>query len=252
MLDTRVKDWSTEDHDPPVEQSYRSLRISFAAFFAVAAVVWLALFGAMRIFPYVQNGAEAVGAAKWRMAQGTGPLLDPAAPVRILAFGNSKTLAGFHPSVFEEALGDGASSYNLAIPGESRFVHLLETALASGARPTHVLVQLPPKTEPADASLWAFLLDNTQMANFLFPFRGFVRDAIIFAFEAHHRGGLAAQYASNTAQIELLKRQRGYFFIKSQSHYPGDRLPDDYSLPTDRPDKQETRRPIPTIPPSRG
>jgi hypothetical protein len=38
--------------------------------------------------------------------------------------------------------------------------------------------------------------------------------------------------------------ERGWYFIKSQSHYEGDRLPDDYALPTDRPTNVASR-PVP-------
>jgi hypothetical protein len=35
--------------------------------------------------------------------------------------------------------------------------------------------------------------------------------------------------------------QRGWYFIKSQSHFEGDRLPEDYKLPTDQPNRFAVR-----------
>lgn len=239
MLDTRVKDWTSERHGAPVELTYRTLWLSFAVFFALAAAIWLTLFALSKSFPFIQNGAAAVAQEKLALAQNP-KLFAPTDKIRVVAFGNSKTLAGFRPSAFGPALGPGADAANLAIPGDDRFLDLLETQLSHGAAPTHVFLQSLPRSSEQDDSLWSLLLDNKRLGILLFPFRPFVRDAIIFAYESR-RVGPFAQYRSNAAQIEQMRAERGYYFIKSQSHYADDRLPEGYSLPTDRPDQVSKR-----------
>lgn len=247
MLDTRVKDWTTERGEVSGSYSYRCLLFSFVRFVIAAAAIWLLLFAVQKSFPFVQNGAAAVAQEKQAFARNL-DLFAPTDRIRIVAFGNSKTLAGFQPHIFDAAAGPDVSAYNLAIPGDDKFVDLLETALSHGARPTHVFVQTLPRSAQDSNSFWSLLLDNNRIVNFLFPFRNFVRDAMIFAYEARASGGLSEQYNSNALQIEKLRIDRGYYFIKSQSHYPGDRLPEDYTLPTDRPNDVAKRDVNPSDP----
>lgn len=209
--------------------------LGVARFTVLAAAVWLMLYALTRSFPFVQNGAAVVGQQKWAAAQAPG-LFSTTADVRVVVFGNSKILAGFDPAVFERELGGSTSAYNLAIPGEERFVELLQALLKAGNRPTHLLIQSLPSQQPADGWL-ARLRDDKALVQGLFPFRGYLRDAVIFIYEARKAGGLQAQYRANARQIERLQQDRGYYFIKSQSHFPGDRLPDHFSLPTDMPNK---------------
>ena len=102
MLDTKVKDWTSDRHGVTIEMNYRSLRLSFTVFAIAAAVVWLLLFGLYKSLPYVQNGAAVVGQNKWWTAQSS-KMFAPSDRIRVFAFGNSKMLAGFHPAVFEAA-----------------------------------------------------------------------------------------------------------------------------------------------------
>ena len=70
-----------------------------------------------------------------------------------------------------------------------------------------------------------------------FPFRKLPRDILVFAVLARSRGGLNQFYRESAETPGMVMRDKGYYFIRSQSHYPGDRLPDSFSLPTDRPDE---------------
>lgn len=201
--------------------------------FAVAfAAVWLLLFSAQHLLPFVQNGGAVVGKVKYQMV--TEPLFDASDQARLFAFGNSKTLAGVNPETFEQQFGSRVHIVNLAIPGTEKFVDLLEKALAAGNRPTHILLQVLPKRLEAE-TVWSTIKDNSKMINLVFPFRNYMRDAIIFVFEAGSPLNMARHYRSNGEQVARLFADRGYYFIKSQSRYPDDRLPTDYSLPTDQP-----------------
>lgn len=234
MLDRKVKDWTTDVRGAPVELTYRSMRRSFGNFLLAATAVWLLLFGVYRAFPLIQNGAAVIAQYKRSVAQ-TSKMFGSDDQLRIVSFGNSKVLAGFRPSVFDSELDLRTSAYNLAIPGDKKFLDLLESCLMHGNRPTHVFLQVLPKSAAQSNFLWSILLDNKRMVNFLFPFRSFVRDAIIFLFESRSAGGPFSQYKAYEAQVKEISVERGYHFIKSQSHYPGDRLPDEYRLPTDKP-----------------
>lgn len=205
-------------------------------FLVAIAGVWLALFAVMSALPYIQNGAATVGQTKWAAA--AQPNVFPTGSTRrFFFFGNSKVLAGFNPAVLEASLPHGVSAYNLAIPGEERYVDLLDAALQAGNKPTHVLVQSLPAPD-ADSSWLAMLRDDKRLVSTLFPFRTYLRDLIVFVYESRAGGGIAAQYRSNGAQIEALKVDKGYYFIKSQSHYPNDALPDDFKLPSDKPEQR--------------
>jgi hypothetical protein len=216
----------------PVKDKSRPLR-SIIPFLACFVAIWAAFSGLDWWLPYIRNGADVVLQTKRSLAASQ-PLFSVDASPRVLAFGDSKTLAGFIPDLFDRTVGQSTRSFNLGLPGEPAFIDLLESALAAGTRPTHILVQIPP-IDPAPASRWLeFSVGNHQIADRLFPFRTLPRDAVLFLFEARQRG-LRNTYDDNARQIEQMIRNRGYFFIKSQSHFPNDQLPDDYALPTDTP-----------------
>lgn len=221
------------------DRSLAPLWRSGARFAAGAALIWLLLAALWNGLPYLRNGAAAVAADKRALAAGTA-LFSPVDRQRIVVFGDSRLLAGFEPAAFAAAAGPGVSSFNLAIPGEDRFVDILEAGLAAGNRPTHVMLQKLPAAPPPGG--WrAALRDDRRSVEWLLPFRPLPRDAATFLWEALRGDGLRAHYRANAAQIAAMRADRGHFFIRSQSHYPGDRLPPGFSLPTDRPGEIEQR-----------
>jgi hypothetical protein len=216
----------------PVTHSSFLLR-SIVPFLACFAAMWAALAGIEWYFPYIRNGADVVLQTK-RALSASRPLFGMDASPRVLAFGDSKTLAGFIPDLFDQAVGGTTTSFNLGLPGEPAFIDLLESALAAGTRPTHILVENPP-VDPPPSGRWLELgAGNHQIVERLFPFRTLPRDAVIFFFEARQRG-LRETYDDNSRQVRQMIQNRGYFFIKSQSHFPNDQLPDDYAIATDTP-----------------
>ncbi len=213
--------------------SYRSFGISLALFILATTTIWTILFSLQVHLPYVSNGAAVVGHFKRSIAAKQSDYDN--SNIRIAAFGDSRTLAAFNPRVFDALFAPKVRSYNFGIPGDSQFMPVLKTLLTSGTHPTHILLQYLPMDPVVEDSWRKILKDDKLIVNTLFPFRNFVRDLFLFVSESRSDGGLLAHYRSNRDQIEKLEKDRGYYFIKSQSHYAGNRLPDGYSLPTDRP-----------------
>jgi hypothetical protein len=148
-------------------------------------------------------------------------------------------LAAFNPKVFDDQLAqDGitgkARSFNEGLPGETRYVVYLEQLLASGIRPTHVLAQ-PPLESDHETTWGEWLQHDKMIVDTLFPFRTLPRNLALSLFSAAGHGGVSEFYRESARLAEQVVRDRGYFFIKGQSHFQGDRLPDDYRLATDTP-----------------
>src|SRR5258706_10487376 len=145
---------------------WRKFRRGCLYFLVVSSLVWIGLESIHVSFPYIQPGSTIVTNAKlsWSL---THPLFDDAARIRVLVFGNSKTLASFNPALFDERVAAAGvsgkvQSFNEALPGERRFVVYLDQLLSAGARPTHVLIQFPPI--PADHELtWSEWLRHDKM-----------------------------------------------------------------------------------------
>src|SRR5450432_1921029 len=78
---------------------------SLGGLLAVCTLVWLALFVLSQRFPYVMVGSAAVYNSK-EVAIANARLLDESRRRRILAFGSSKILSGFIPSLFDRLLPD--------------------------------------------------------------------------------------------------------------------------------------------------
>jgi hypothetical protein len=220
--------------------SYRPFLQGVLRFCLICAALSIALSALDHEFPYIKSGAALV-LQKKRTIAASQPLFDEAAQLRVIAFGNSRTMAGFIPNLFDHEIGSFEQSFNLGLPGEDNFMHILEGALVAGTRPTHIFLQIPPIDPPTPGRWLDAFADDHTIVERLFPFRTLPRDAVLFLFEARQLG-LKSTYDDHETQIAQMIRDKGYFFIKSQSHYPNDQLPLDYALPTDTPTVPAMRR----------
>jgi len=205
----------------------------------MALVIWVALFLLAAALPYVRNGSDIITNAK-RSYSLHNQLFSPDAQVRILTFGNSKILAGINPAFLDPALAkDGVpgkiETFNEGLPGESRYVEYLESLLKTGIRPTDVVIQNTPTAQDHPVQLSDWIGHDKKVIDTLFPFRTLPRDLVLFFTLSHGHGGPVGFYREAKRDAANVGTDRGYYFIKGQSHYPHDQLPTDYSLPTDKP-----------------
>lgn len=221
---------STSTILPLGKQNWQRFREGFLLFCGSTVAVWLLFYS---LYPFVRNGAETIAVAKTAYLD-SHAIFSPRSRARVLAFGNSKTLAGFNPAIYDQAVGEGTESFNAGRPGNNRFLDFLKPILASGTRPTHILVLTPP-TDESDLTWRDYWRHDNLLANLLFPFRYFPRDLVLFLASSRRGGGIVATYQKNVDTTARVIAERGYYFIEGQSHFAGDRLPDDYQLPTDSP-----------------
>ena len=106
---------------------------AFAWTMALFAVLWAAFYGFYRAFPYVKNGSDVVFSAKLRFEQEGQVFPANTQKTRLLIFGNSKILAGFLPSRFDEL--SGVSSFNSGFPGAICFFHPSRLCVRAGRLP---------------------------------------------------------------------------------------------------------------------
>jgi hypothetical protein len=215
------------------------LRKDFLLFVTASGIVWIVLYSVYRAFPFVQNGADAIMARKVDFLTSQ-PVFSTGAKIRILAFGNSKILTGLNPAVFSAPFSSDVEIFNAARPGRSDFVVLLKRILANGTRPTHLFVQTPPSDEHEE-SWWDYFAHDKRLVETFFPFRNLPRDLVLFLFFSRKESGIVDSYKAAARTVDQVIADRGYYFIKGQSHFPGDRLPDDYHLPTDKPNSAPPR-----------
>jgi hypothetical protein len=209
-----------------------------AAFVLVFAAVWLSLYAAYVLLSFTRPGSVVIADAKFETLV-KGNMFGPQDRNRVMIFGHSKVLTSVRPSQLDAAVGPGFRSYNLGLPGEVRFLPILEAALQAGNIPTHVLLTLPWDAKPDKDGLIDALRNDSAIAATLFPFRSLPRDMTLFVFENRRR--LPEAVRDVAAQRERMLEDRGWYFVKSQSHYADDRLPDDYVLPTDHPAQTDVR-----------
>ncbi len=212
-----------------------------ATFVGCCFVVWLVLYAVWITFPYVRNGTRCIQDAKReRLVRGS---LFAAAEnrYRLLVMGDSRVLSGFLPARFDELSGGRVSSYNLGLPAEKEFLTLLESALEAGNIPTHVFSINCWEMQDFHPTPWKWVKSDKRLMATLFPFRGFPRDAAAFFRSARKEGGLAARYEATRRTVDNMLAERGFYFIEFASMYPNDRLPDDYSNPSDTPTEVESR-----------
>ena len=209
-----------------------------ATFIAALTIVWLLLFAAYALLPFIRPGYLIIADAKFdNLVKGN--MFGAQDRYRVMIFGHSRVLASTRPLELDAAMGNGFRSYNLGLPAEVRFLPILEAALSAGNVPTHVLLTLPWDAKPDRDGVLDALRDDIGIVRLLVPFRTLPRDLTLFAFENGRH--LSEAIRDVDVQRQAMLDQRGWYFIKSQSHYENDRLPDDYRLPTDRPMQVEER-----------
>jgi hypothetical protein len=210
-----------------------------AKFVGSLMLMWLLLFATSVMLPFIKPGSDIIAAAKFKNMV-TERMFGPQDRYRVMLFGHSKLLASARPRELDATMGPGFRSYNLGLPGEPRFLPILESALRAGNIPTHVLLTLPWDAKEEPGGVLDALRDDSAIASLVMPFRTLPRDAALFAFQ--NRNHLAEAVREVDVQRQGMLEQRGWYFIKSQSRYENDRLPDDYTLPTDRPTRIEVRQ----------
>ena len=209
----------------------RSVLTRLARFAALGLVAWGAFYAVHLGLPGLRTGADQVVARKLELLDG-GDLFPAQARTRLAVFGNSRVLAGFVPDRFDEAFGDDVASYNLGLPGTESFVPELARLVHSGSPPTHVVLT-GPWNDGGQPTVFDRFRDDDRIATQLFPFRRLVRDGTLFVLRSGRHGGPAAYYRHGVEILEEVRRDRGYHFIESQSHYPDHRLPDGFRLESD-------------------
>jgi len=208
---------------------------------ALFAFIWLILFFSHRALYYIQPGSDIVVQEKCRLAVGSD--LFPASvqqpKVKVVVVGNSRVLASFMPILFDQQIGPHCRSWNMGVPGIEEFSSLI-ASVAGNSRPTHLLLVDPPVAERSDTA-WQTITDDNRNLQRIFPFRRLPRDLFNFLRLSARHGGAQAYWDKNRELISQVLDERGYFFISSQSLFPGDRLPDDFRLPSDEPNLVQVR-----------
>jgi len=199
---------------------------------------WVAFYGLSQAFPYLQNGSDVVFGAKlrWEEKEQVFPA-DPSA-IRVLIFGNSKILAGFLPSWFDQMSSANhlnVVSFNSGFPGSDLFLPPLKAMCERGQAPNVLLLTLPWSADPPKRSLFRIIPDDHAVVDDLFPFRNFLRDLTAFLLSAPSHGGVVSYYRESEENEREVIAERGYHLITEQSHFPGGRLPDDFHLDSDQP-----------------
>ena len=197
----------------------------------------LALSWIHRVFPFIRPGYELVVEEKGRMAC-EGGIFGPesSGKPRVAVFGSSVALSGFMPRIFEELSGGTVFAYNMGLPGSVLYFDQLESLMKSEQVPTHVVVTNPWGGDDPPSGI-ALIFNDAALRESLAPFRDTPRDLVLFAIRSWSVGGMAALYDDTRHVLTALHEDKGFHFIKSQSHYPNDALPADFRLPSDRPNE---------------
>ena len=209
-------------------EAARALRVS-ALFVAIFGALWAMAFLIAQHLPYIQPGSDIVFSAKMEMLR-RGQVLDMSKPVRVLIFGNSKVLAGFNPVSFQREVPE-VSAYNCGLPATSEFVKELTALVDRGQIPTHVLITVPwedPVKRPR--SLFHLIGSDRELMERIFPFRHLLRNLALFLLRSPKFGGIGSYYDHGREVATVMQRGQGYYFIDAQSRFPGNRLPDDFSI----------------------
>jgi hypothetical protein len=205
----------------------------------LTGIVFAALYGSSlalyEAFPYVGEGARLIYERKLEFIE-QNSIFPSDDGRKVAVFGNSKVLSGFVPDIFDSLAPGEAFSYNLGLPDADRFIPALEKLIDSGNLPTDIIITMP-WMEPPPQNPLVFIDDDKKLIQELVPFRRFPRDLAIFFYRSRYRGGIQALYEETKILSDKVLIDRGYHFVAGQSLYPNSKLPDDYTLNSDQPEK---------------
>jgi hypothetical protein len=237
-LDVKAAPNSLSDaakQQPPAERRNPSALGWTILFFAI---LWAVFYALSRGLPYLKNGSDIVFSAKLQFEQKGQVFPSDPSVTRVLIFGNSKILAGFVPAWFDQmalANHQNVSSFNSGFPGSDLFLPPLAAMCARGQAPNVLLLTLPWNPDPPRRGIFHFIPDDHAVIDALFPFRNLLRDLTAFLLAAPSHGGVVSYYRESEDNERAVIAERGYHLITEQSHFPGERLPDDFRLDSDRP-----------------
>ncbi len=201
-------------------------------------VLWVCFFYLYQRFPYVKNGSTVVFDAKLKVEAGGTVFPADRSVVRVLIFGNSKILAGFMPSVFDQMAASArrkVSSFNSGFPGSDLLLPPLQEMCARGQAPDVLLLTIPWRVDPPRRGIFRFVLDDHVVIQALFPFRSMASDLTSFLLNAPDHGGVVSYYREAEKDEKSVIINRGYYLISEQDRFPGGRLPDEFHLESDQP-----------------
>ena len=205
-------------------------------------VLWVLFYFVYAVLPYTRNATYLIYETKVDHALHQ-PLFPSGASCRVLMLGNSQVLSGFIPDRFDALAGKNVASYNMGLPAETLFVDNLERILENGGHPTHVFITSTWQPDnPNRRNLFNPIESDAEFLQQLFPFRHLPRDLVLFFLRAHDHDGLAANYRYVHRSVHNVLRDRGYYFVDGQSHYPRNRIPDDFRAATDDPQRIAPRK----------
>jgi hypothetical protein len=216
-------------------RSRESLRL--VVFCSGLVLIYLTLWCLSSAFPYLRAGSDIILRAK--LHDESRGLVFPKSPstVKVAVFGNSIILSGLEARHFDElaaAQGIRTYTYNAGIPGRLDFVPELKNLETVGDLPNIILLTAPWESS-GQANPLSLPISDIDLANMLFPFRSLVRDTASFMLTAHEKGGIRAFYEASADNVVGMRKDHGWYFIKEQSHYEGDSLPDNFVSPFDHP-----------------
>jgi hypothetical protein len=207
--------------------------------------LWLVFYWIFILFPFISTGADVVYRSKLRQEfHGTVFPVDQTSR-KVLIFGNSKVLAGFIPDEFDHLAAEDKLnyySYNSGYPARSAFLpELREMVKRKSGVPDVLLLTLPWESTTNHYDIFRMPQNDHEIADMVFPFRYLVRDLFSFLITSRQHGGPLSYYRESGSNVTKMLKDRGYYFVSEQSHYPNDSLPDDFHLPSDRPTLVMTR-----------
>lgn len=233
----------------PLEERDDCLRVmrSGLSLLALCLLLWGLFYLVWRLVPEVTPGSLRVYDAKLAVLTQPG-LFGKDAQFKALFVGLSYTMTGFKPEAFDQLSHGTCSSYNLGLPiaifGRRTYTlpEMLALLESSGQTPTDILLTWrepwpPGKAEPPRSVSARFTpkWDNAAVIQVLFPFRQLARDGSIFLARSIKHGGPVAFTRSCNHELQSCLNSRGYYFIKTESIYPKDQLPENYAAKTDAP-----------------
>jgi hypothetical protein len=250
-----VQETAVKEH--PLETAAASAPVRASLFGPILLFIlgFVALYGffwwLQRTLIYLSTGSDLIYHAKLADVARGNIFPRETSATKIVVFGNSTILAGLNSKSFDEsAHADGLNTYtyNSGFPGHSEFVPQIKELVDSGHAPDIVLLTKQWQPKRASGGFFKLPWTDQEIANAIFPFRTFVRDAASFAATSRHRGGLRAFYEKSRENITEMRQNQGYYFISEQSRYPNEQLPDDFHMPDDKPNVAAYREADPASP----
>lgn len=218
--------------------------------FVIIGLIFVVLLNlyAIKASKVFKDGAAIICEQKREGVQNKSFILDSSKPT-VLFMGNSLILSGIVPSVFDSVLSENVFSLNLSLPALPVGPHyfLLKDYMNNYPKPDKIVLLFTANVDKHSSLFDYYAIQGMEsrkeltsyfwhrdsksfLLNYFLPMQLYDDDILRYAYYSiKDKDVITSKKQENVNIVNKMFEDRGYYFIKEESRFPGYIVPEDYT-----------------------